>query len=115
MGGRFRLTTWMALADFFSAIALVALALYGHQRHENIRVNPDVKELAKRIHEQLLKRKIESNFDPENAAIVLPDTVLFGSGQFQIRDPVHSDRVRTIGEVLKIEKESWRDRFVLVI
>lgn len=105
---------WVALADFFAALALVALALYGHQRQENIRVSRDVKDLARSIHRRLQQAGVDNKFDESSASIILLETVVFSSGQFLI-DAQHRGRVRTIGSVLKAEAKSWPGRFVIVI
>jgi flagellar motor protein MotB len=109
------LTTWVALADFFAAIALVSLALYGHQRQENIRVTRGVKDLARRIHEEMDRRHIENRYDEASASIVLPeDTVRFASGDYRI-GPEYRKRIEHIAEAIKAAARSWHEPFIIVI
>jgi outer membrane protein OmpA-like peptidoglycan-associated protein len=106
----------MAMADFFAAIALVALALYGHQRQENLRVSHGIRDLARAIHLDLTRNGIDNRYDEASASIVLQeDAVLFESGAFEITNPTYLQRVRVIGNVIKSAAGRWHDRFIIVI
>jgi outer membrane protein OmpA-like peptidoglycan-associated protein len=107
-----RLTTWIALADFFSAIALVGLALYGHQRQQNIRVSTGIKHLTQQVYERLRANGVDASPSLSEAAISLPETVLFRPGQFDIE---HPDKLAKIAATLKEVRSGWERRFVLVI
>lgn len=112
MTHRLRLTTWIAFADFFSAIALVGLALYGHQRQQNIRVSTGVKHLTQQVYDHLRANGVDAAPSFREAAISLPETALFQPGRFDIERP---DKLAKIAAALKEVGSEWQGRFVLVI
>jgi outer membrane protein OmpA-like peptidoglycan-associated protein len=115
MRGRYRVTTWVALADFFTAIALISFALYASHRSradQVIRIQDDVRELAERLRDELRKEGIPAQTRDEDLAIVLPSILFFESGRAEIRD---SSNLTKVADALKRVQDNWRDNFVLVI
>lgn len=114
MRTRYGITAWMAFADFFVMIAVLAIALYGVQRRKNIEIEEPVKDLAHALAVALKSRGIQAEFDEANSAVVLPEAVLFRSSRWEI---LSAERVDLISQALKDVAERWKghERFVLVI
>lgn len=122
MSGRYRLTVWMAFADFFGALALLIFGVYIASRppaatpdphvQDLIRIDKEVKTLAAEIGSELRKRGIDVPVPDDNVAIVLPELLLFESGQYEIRDPQGALKV---AEALRAVQDRWHRNFVLVI
>jgi len=115
MRGRYRVTTWIALADFFTAIAVVSFALYASHRsraEQVIRIQNDVQELAERLRDELQRKGIPAQTREEDLAIVLPSILFFESGKADILD---SSNLMRVADALKSVRDYWRDSFVLVI
>jgi hypothetical protein len=95
---RFRLTTWIALADFFTAISLFMFSLYAVQRHKVVVIEEPVKDFVAELHLQLELAKVPHEWDPRQAWLALPaDLFLFESRKWEIRDP---DKVRVLADCL---------------
>jgi outer membrane protein OmpA-like peptidoglycan-associated protein len=115
MGGSFRVTTWVAVADFFTAIAVISFALYASHRSKTeqvIRIQDDVRQLAERLRTELQRNGIPAETRSEDLAIVLPSLLFFESGKAEIRD---TSNITKVAAALKNVKDNWRDNFVLVI
>ena len=110
---RFRLTVWVAFADLFSVLALLAFGLYIGSRppseaaakpapppkpapkpkpaepppreHELLRIDREVKALAQAMRDALSQRGVDVPELGENVSIVLPELLLFELGR--IPDP----------------------------
>jgi outer membrane protein OmpA-like peptidoglycan-associated protein len=85
--GRFRLTAWVALADFFTAVALFAFALYGVQRQKVIEVEQPVRKFAGALSEALRSAGLRAEYDDVRSRLALPEALLFQTGKWEIRDP----------------------------
>ena len=115
MRGKYRVTTWVAFADFFTALAIVSFALYASHRSradQVIQLQADVRHLAERLRDELRKQGVPAQSRDEDLAIILPSILFFESGKAQIRDPSNLEKV---AEALKNVQADWRDNFVLVI
>jgi flagellar motor protein MotB len=136
----FRLTVWVAFADLFSVLALLAFGLYIGSRppseaaakpapppkpapkpkpaepppreHELLRIDREVKALAQAMRDALSQRGVDVPELGENVSIVLPELLLFDSGEYTIRD---RSRAALVVDALRAVRARWRPNFVLVI
>ena len=83
-----------------------------HQRQQNIRVSTGVKHLTEQLYERLRANGVDASRSLSEAAISLPETVLFQPGRFDIE---HPDRLAKIAIALKEVQSGWEGHFVLVI
>jgi outer membrane protein OmpA-like peptidoglycan-associated protein len=115
MRGKFRLTVWIAFADFFTALALISFALYASNRsraNECLQLQADVRRLAKHLRDELQGAGVPAQTREADLAIVLPSILFFNSGKAQIND---SSNLTKVAIALKRVRSDWRDNFVLVI
>jgi flagellar motor protein MotB len=110
--GSHRLLTWIAFADFFVALSVVAIALYGFQQQQNFRITEPVKQLAEQLAGELKGLGVDVKYDKGSAALTMPDTFLFESGGYTLRDPV---KLGAIASALRNVAGDWHGGFVLVI
>lgn len=127
----FSLTTWIAFADFFAAIAVISIVLFARGRRDkpcpncpecplcqdcpktdNLDVPPEIKALARKIHHALNAEHISAKLDERSYAIILPDTFLFQFDQRVIDD---ASRAQKIAAVLRSVGSEWHSKFVLMI
>ena len=93
-----RLTTWIAFADFFTAISLFMFYNYAVQRTKVILIEKPVKDFATELHKQLEVNKVPHEWDPRQSWLTLPaDWFLFERGKWEIRD---RDKVRVLANCL---------------
>src|SRR4051794_23240265 len=91
MKGRFRVTVWIALADFFAVFSLSIFAIYLSQEarlrqiDHVINVDRQVRTLADTLTERLRVHGINVDDPGPNMAIELPEVLLFESGKYSIR------------------------------
>ncbi len=115
---RYRVTAWMVFADFFAALALLAMTLYGVQRQKNIAITSADRSLT-----QLLCRSLRRELpgyaktitcDIRNSSISLPEVLLFAYGKAEIS---HQGKVDAVVRALFSAKEEWKDRkaFLLIL
>jgi flagellar motor protein MotB len=110
--GSHRLITWIAIADFFVALSVVAIAMYGFQQQQNFRITEPVKHLAEQLANELKELGVEVQYDRGSAALTMPDTFLFESGGHALRDPL---KLSNIASALRKVTDDWHGGFVLVI
>jgi flagellar motor protein MotB len=110
--GSHRLLTWIAFADFFVALSVVAIALYGFQQQQNFRITEPVKNLAEQLAGELAGLGIDVNYDRGSAALTMPDTFLFESGGYVLRDRL---KLHNIASALRKVTNDWHGGYVLVI
>src|SRR5258708_10021096 len=101
MTGRYRATTWMAFADFFTALALVSFALYASHRSradQVIQIQDDVRRLSEALTQELRRQGIPAESRPQDFSIVLPALLFFDSGRAEIVD---ASRLTKVAYALK--------------
>jgi outer membrane protein OmpA-like peptidoglycan-associated protein len=110
----YRLVVWIALADFFTALSLTAFALYASHRAMSgaIPVDFQVRRLALDLVGRLQYRGIQASQPGSDVSIVLPEVLLFNSGDFHIND---RSNLAKIADALKDVQSDWHRNFVLVI
>lgn len=95
---RFKLTTWIAFADFFTAISLFAFALFAVQRQKVLMIEKPVRDFARALFGELEKSGLRPEFDKERSRLTLPEAMLFQTGRWEIRSP---ERVKQLADALK--------------
>jgi hypothetical protein len=96
---RFRITTWMAFADFFAAISLLMLSHYAVQRRKVIQISKPIKDFASELHKQLSDAGVPHEWDPRQSWISLPDNYfLLTKADWHITD---QGRVELLANALK--------------
>jgi len=96
---RLRLTTWIAFADFFTAISLFMFSHYAIQRHKVILIGKPVKEFVAELHRQLDYAQVKHDWDPRQSWLTLPeDFFLFEKRSWKIKDP---NKVEVLAHALK--------------
>jgi outer membrane protein OmpA-like peptidoglycan-associated protein len=115
MRGRYRMTTWIAVADFFVALAVVSFALFATHRSgsdDSVPIEEEVKRLVARLRDELQKNDVDATTRPDTLSIILPSIVVFESGKAAIVD---DSQLQKVAEALKRVQDGWRDSFVLIV
>jgi len=81
---RYRLTTWIAFADFFAAIALMLFAMFATQRRKAIEIEQPMRDFVRSLGSELKHRGIPAVEDVDRSAIVLPEGALFQSTKWEV-------------------------------
>jgi outer membrane protein OmpA-like peptidoglycan-associated protein len=112
MTGRFRLTTWVAFADFFAALAVISIALYAVHRRGDIRVPPELKLLVDKLQTELSEEGIKTELDEINYSLNLPETALMDFGKW---DLPNAETPRRIARAIKKVAGVWPAEYILMI
>ncbi len=117
------MTIWVAVADFFVAIAVVSFALFAAHRRPAaeplpppapiaIPVEEAIQLLTRRLREELVKSGVPAEIRDKDFAIALPSFLFFDSAKWKIRN---DEPLVKVADALKRVQGVWRDDFVLII
>lgn len=108
-----QIALWVAMADFFVAIAAISWALYGVQRQKNLAL--EGKQVAEELFRQLRLKGIDASFDRERGSISVQDTVLFDFGEWTIKDPAVLDTLAVALRDVAARSPHWRRNLILLV
>ena len=103
--GSLRVTTWVAFADFFACLALLAFALYGFQRQKLIQVEEPIKRFVASLERFMTANHMHVNFDEVRSSLTLDEAVLFDRGRWEIK---HPEVVQQLAESLRESADQLR-------
>lgn len=116
--GRFRVIVWIAFADFFTAVALFAFALYGVQRQKEITIEEVVHLFARELYAALRKQGLQVEYDVERSRLTLAEAMVFDTNESKLKHPEVVHEIATALKAVQAANASSWDKtrsFHLVI
>lgn len=104
---------WVAFADFFTAMAAMALVLYGVQHNKNVTL--EGKQVAEDLFRLLQAKQLDVQFDRQRGSISIRETMLFEFREWTIKDPTLLDRLAAALREVATKSPHWRRNMILVV